>query len=288
MADYYTLLTTVGAAQLANAQALGTSVALTYFAVGDGDGAEYEPSETQTALVGEVWRGQVNQIYVHADNANWLVIEAIIPEETGGWHVREIGIFDDAGNLFAVGKVPVTYKPVLASGSAKDLYVRMILEISNASDVVLKIDPAIVLASRQYVADLFAEHGADPNAHELLNTYDIPFMAGWGGDGAGEDVAVQIHGAVLLTRDVTFLGEGLRSETAPTGAAIVADIKINGATVYATPPEIADGDNTGTAGVLKAAMVEASAGDLVTFELLQVGSESAGQKLTFTLKGKVR
>ncbi len=288
MADYYTLLTAIGAAQLANAQALGTSVSLKYVAVGDGNGAAYDPVESQTALVNEVWRGQVNQITVHADNANWLVIEAIIPEDTGGWFVREVGLFDADGNLIAVGKYPVTYKPVLASGSAKDLYIRMILEISNTADVVLKIDPAIVLASRKYVDDLFAAHNADASAHGLLNTYDIPFMAGWGGDGAGEDVAVQTYGAVVLTRNVTFLGEALRAETAPTDAAIVADVQVNGASLYATPPQIADGATVGTAGVLDATKVNASAGDLITFKLTQVGSRAPGQKLTFTLKGKVR
>ncbi len=257
-------------------------------ALGAINGAAYDPVERQTALKNEVWRGQVNQLYVHADNPNWLVIEAVVPEDTGGWFVREVGLFDADGNLIAVGKYPVTYKPVLASGSAKDLYIRMILEISNTADVVLKIDPAIVLASRKYVDDLFTAHNADASAHGLLNTYDIPFMAGWGGDGAGEDVAEQTYGAVVLTRNVAFVGETLRAETAPTDAAIVADVQVNGASLYTTPPQIADGATVGTAGVLDALKVNASAGDLVTFALNQVGATVAGQKLTFTLKGKVR
>jgi phage-related tail fiber protein len=151
MPNYYTLLTNIGKAQLANAQVLGQALNLSELAVGDGNGAYMAPEEQQTALKNEVWRAAINQIYVDNNNANWLVIEAVIPETTGGWTVREVGVFDDAGNLIAVGAYPETYKPQLAEGSGRDLYIRMILEISNTAQVELKIDPAIVLATRDYV-----------------------------------------------------------------------------------------------------------------------------------------
>jgi phage-related tail fiber protein len=151
MSNYYTLLTATGKARLANTQALGQTLNLSELAAGDGGGAYVAPDESQTALKHQVWRGPINQIYVDSNNANWLVIEAVIPETVGGWTVREIGVFDDAGNLIAVGAYPETYKPQLAEGSGRDLYVRMILEISNTAQVELKIDPAVVLATRDYV-----------------------------------------------------------------------------------------------------------------------------------------
>ena len=166
MADYYTLLTALGGAKLANAHVTGTPVQLTEMAIGDGlDGAAYAPSEDQTALQNEVWRAGINDIHTDADNANWLVIEGVVPEASGGWYVREVGIFDADGDLFAIGKYPETYKPMLAEGSGKDLLIRMILEISNTADVTLKIDPAIVLATRDYVDEEVADHNADPGAH---------------------------------------------------------------------------------------------------------------------------
>ena len=170
--SFYTLLTTIGAARLANAQATSTTVDLVELAVGDGeDGAAYNPTEAQTELMNEVWRGDINQIYVHAENANWIVIEAVVPEEVGGWFVREVGIFDDAGNMIAIGKYPDTYKPELAEGSAKDLYIRMILQISNTGDVELKIDPAIVLATRKYADDKMIAHLAAADPH---TQYAVP------------------------------------------------------------------------------------------------------------------
>ena len=167
MADYYTLLTTIGAARLANAHATRTPVNFAQIAVGD---AEYDPAEGQAALVNEVWRGAINDMRVHADNPNWFVIETVIPEDVGGWFVREVGLFDDAGNLIAVGKYPSTYKPVLASGSARDILIRMILEVGNTADVNLSIDPSIVLATRNHVAMALAEHAADPDAHATATT----------------------------------------------------------------------------------------------------------------------
>jgi hypothetical protein len=149
--SFYTILTAIGKAKLANAQVQGTAVNLTQMAVGDGNGAYYEPTEAQTALVREKWRGNINRIITDQTNPNWIVIEMIIPTTEGGFTVREAGVFDDAGNMIAIGKYPETYKPTLAEGSGKDLYIRMILEVTNVSTVTLKIDPAVVLASRSYV-----------------------------------------------------------------------------------------------------------------------------------------
>jgi hypothetical protein len=166
--NFYTILTNTGKAKLANAQALGTTVQFSSIAVGDGDGSYYDPVESQLTLKNEVWRGGINQIKTDDENPNWIIIEVVIPTTTGGFTVREAGIIDSEGDLIALGKYPATYKPALAEGSGKDLYIRMILEVSNASTIMLKIDPAIVLSTRGYVDDSIAEHNTDPLAHGNL------------------------------------------------------------------------------------------------------------------------
>lgn len=399
---YYTLLTTVGAAKLTSAQASATPVRLTHAAVGDGeDGAAYDPAETQTALKNERWRGGINQIYVHATNRNWLVIEVIVPEASGGWFVREVGVFDAAGNMIAVGKYPETYKPRVGEGSAKDLYIRFILETSNTADVTLMIDPAIVLASRKYVDDGLAGHNADPNAHDgarsiiIPNTvfeasvadgeavywdagarrhdealadgsaanaargiadvtnarvftfgrtpsglvagmtpgalqyldpatpgaltetrpasnavkvgraerddvlfvdidgvepaaHDIAFTAGLGGGGEAEDLAVQRYGRLVMARDMTVEGEVLAAETAPEGRAAIFDVTVDGASIYTTKPQIADGAKTGTAGTLDPSKTDVAAGAVVEFHCTQAGSTAPGRLVAFTIKGRGR
>jgi hypothetical protein len=146
---FYTILTQIGKAKIANASALGNKVNFTHFALGDGGGQYYNPAETQEVLRNEVWRGQVSSINTDANNSNWIVIETAIPATDGGFMIREAGIFDSEGNLVAIGKYPETYKPIASEGSAKDLYVRMILEVSNASVITLKIDPTVILATKK-------------------------------------------------------------------------------------------------------------------------------------------
>lgn len=150
---FYTILTDIGMAKLANATALGTTVQLTEIAVGDGGGVAVTPDEAATELVNEVWRAALNGISIDADNDNWIVAEGYIPSASGGFTVREVALFDVDGDMIAVGNYPDTYKPTLASGSAKDLYIKVIIEVSNANTVQLKIDSAVVLSTRKYVDD---------------------------------------------------------------------------------------------------------------------------------------
>jgi len=156
MSDYFTILTTIGKGLVAQSIANGIPVDLTQLAVGDSD---YTPNEGQTSLVNEKWRAALNQIYRPADNPDWIVIEAVIPPEDGGWYVREVGVFDSNGDLFAIGRYPESYKPTLPEGSGKDLYIKMILEVSNDAEVTLQIDPSVVLSTRKYVDDSLASFG---------------------------------------------------------------------------------------------------------------------------------
>lgn len=147
--QFYTILTAIGKAKIANATALGNKVNFTTLKVGDGGGKYYNPTETQEDLINAVWQGNINSISVDKKNPNWIVIEVIIPSNIGGFVIREAGIFDDEGDLIAIGKYPETYKPKAEDGSTKDLIIKMILEVSNTSTVTLKVDPTVILATKK-------------------------------------------------------------------------------------------------------------------------------------------
>ncbi|MCG8995058.1 phage tail protein [Laribacter hongkongensis] len=160
-ATYYCLLTRVGEAKLAKATALGTRLAITHLAVGDGGGSVPQPEPAQTALKHEVRRGLVNELKVDPLNPNQIIIEQVIPEEAGGWWIREVGAFDADGDLIAVGNCPESYKPVLAEGSGRTQIIRMVLIVSSTDAVTLKIDPSVVLATKQYVTETVAKAVSD-------------------------------------------------------------------------------------------------------------------------------
>ncbi|HCU2754833.1 TPA: phage tail protein [Clostridioides difficile] len=151
---YYTLLTKVGKASIANATALGSKVDLVKLQLGDGAGTEYNPTEEQTTLKKVVWEGSVNNVKVDEENPNWIVIETVIPGSVGGFMIREVGIFDSLNQLIAVSKYPETYKPTADSGSVKDLVIKIILVVSNTSSVNLKVDPTVILATLKDIQEL--------------------------------------------------------------------------------------------------------------------------------------
>lgn len=180
---YYAVLTNVGAAKLANATALGAQVEITQMAVGDGNGALPTPNPAQTALVHELRRAPLNTLSIDPNNANQIIAEQVIPEDVGGWWIREIGLFDKDGDMIAVANCAETYKPQLQEGSGRVQVVRMILIVSSTAAVTLKIDPSVVLATRQYVDDQIiqvkayvdqqlAAHvaAADPHTQYLLES----------------------------------------------------------------------------------------------------------------------
>lgn len=148
---YYALLTTIGAGKLANATALGTTLKITQLAVGDGGGSVPTPDASRTALVNEVRRAPLNQLSVDPANAAQIIAEQVIPEDVGGWWIREMGLYDEAGALIAYANCAPSYKPQLAEGSGRTQTVRMVLIVSNTASVELKIDPSVVLATREYV-----------------------------------------------------------------------------------------------------------------------------------------
>ena len=155
---FYTLLTDIGAAKLASAAALGVPLKITHMAVGDGGGVLPTPDSKQTALVNEKRRAALNMLYIDPQNSSQIIAEQVIPENEGGWWIREVGLYDESGALIAVGNCPESYKPQLAEGSGRTQTVRMVLITSSTDNITLKIDPAVVLATRKYVDDKISEH----------------------------------------------------------------------------------------------------------------------------------
>ncbi|ECH9866034.1 phage tail protein [Salmonella enterica] len=188
-AKFYTLLTDIGAAKLASAAALGVPLKITHMAVGDGGGVLPTPSAQQTALVAEKRRAALNMLYIDPQNSSQIIAEQVIPETEGGWWIREVGLFDETGALIAVGNCPESYKPQLTEGSGRTQTVRMVLITSSTDNITLKIDPAVVLATRKYVDDkalelkvyvddLMAKHLATPDPHSQYAQKDSPTLTG--------------------------------------------------------------------------------------------------------------
>ncbi|QLZ60596.1 phage tail protein [Citrobacter freundii] len=156
---FKTIITTAGAAKLAAATVPGgKKVNLTAMAVGDGGGALPEPNVGQVKLINEVWRHALNKISQDNKNKNYVVAELVIPPEVGGFWMRELGLYDDAGTLIAVANMAESYKPELAEGSGRAQTCRMVIIVSSIASVDLSIDATTVMATQDYVDDKLAEH----------------------------------------------------------------------------------------------------------------------------------
>ncbi|EGV6186494.1 hypothetical protein E5874_13855 [Salmonella enterica] len=150
---YYAILTNQGAARLANATMLGSKLNLTQMAVGDANGVLPTPDPAQTKLINQKRIAPLNLLSVDPNNQSQIIAEQIIPENEGGFWIREIGLYDDEGVLIAVANCPEMYKPQLQEGSGRTQTIRMILVVTNTEAITLKIDPSVVLATRKYVDD---------------------------------------------------------------------------------------------------------------------------------------
>ncbi|EEY5001548.1 TPA: phage tail protein [Escherichia coli] len=156
---FKTVITTAGAAKLAAATVPGgKKVNLSAMAVGDGNGKLPVPDAGQTKLVHEVWRHALNKVSVDNKNKNYIVAELVVPPEVGGFWMRELGLYDDAGTLIAVSNMAESYKPELAEGSGRAQTCRMVIIVSNVASVELSIDASTVMATQDYVDDKIAEH----------------------------------------------------------------------------------------------------------------------------------
>ncbi|APH20293.1 phage tail-collar fiber family protein [Clostridium botulinum] len=170
MEQFYTLLTDIGKAKIANATALQKKLELAKIVLGDSKGTYYEPTEQQTQLKNKVWEGEISDKFIDKDNPNWIVVQTIIPSQIGGFTIREAGIIDNEGDLVLVAKYPETYKPKVENGSTKDITINLILEVSNVENVTLKVDPTIIFATKKDIENVKKEVEGNTLSKEDIKT----------------------------------------------------------------------------------------------------------------------
>jgi phage-related tail fiber protein len=158
MDTYFTLITAKGRPKLAGSLVPGgTPFDLSFMAFGDGGGADVTPVDNRSSLVNEVHRRPVNSVEKDPDNPGWVVVRCVLPPEIGGWTIREVGIYDAAGDLVAYGNFPASTKPVLAQGSGKELIADIYLEVGAGANVILQINPSVVTATQSWVLQQIAQ-----------------------------------------------------------------------------------------------------------------------------------
>ncbi|HFU7845258.1 TPA: tail fiber protein [Escherichia coli] len=161
---FRTLITDIGLAKLAATTAPGGKpVRLTHMAVGDGNGELRQPQKNQTSLYNEVWRQSVNRVFTDPENPNRLIAELVIPPETGGFWVREIGVFDDTGTMIAVGNTAESYKPTREEGSGRAQIFRAVITVTSDAVVELVMDTTTILPTTDYIDEKIAEHARSRN-----------------------------------------------------------------------------------------------------------------------------
>lgn len=151
MENFYIIVTNAGLAKIAEATANQTTVKLTEMAVGDSNGNYYEPQASQTTLRNEKWRGSINKLEIDSNNSQQVKVQSLIPADIGGFTIREVGVFDESGILIAVGKFPETEKVLASQGASRELYLQVIMKVSNTSSIVLQVDPNLVMVTQSYV-----------------------------------------------------------------------------------------------------------------------------------------
>ena len=183
--QFRTVTTNAGRNAVREALTQGKTVKLSHMSVGDGGGNPVTPLSTMTKLVNERFRAQINDIVLDPATPDLFTAELFIPQAEGGWYIREVGLWMDDGTLFALGNTPLTEKPDISSGAATDLLVRLIIRVLDAATVSIEIDPAQVLATREYVDRKLDAHNKDGGAHETLARKSVQIKPGTGLSGGG-------------------------------------------------------------------------------------------------------
>ncbi len=260
-AKFFALLTVIGANKLAKATALGTTLKITQMAVGDGGGTLPAPDTQQTKLVGEKRRAGLNTLFVDPKNDSQIIAEQVIPENEGGYWIREIGLFDDEGSLIAVGNCPETYKPQLQEGSGRTQTIRMILTVSHTDSVELKVDPSVILATREFVNDAI-ESASKQTLEEVAKLYATKAELSTGlskVQKSADDANANANSRVPSTRKVNNkpLSTDITLTAGDVGAATPA--QVNEAKTAAS-----NAQTTANSGVSKADAAQKTANDAVS------------------------
>ncbi|EJE7837722.1 phage tail protein [Campylobacter coli] len=172
--EYYTILTKIGIAKFIAARASGNGINLKSFKLSS---KVILPSEEMQNLEEIVYEANISSKSVDESNPNYVNLMCHVPSDVGGFEVNAVGVYDEAGDLLAVGNVPRTYKPILKEGSAKELMIKIVMELSNAEEVILKLDPSVIMASRDYVDAIKVELNLKIDA--LTQKYDAEFKKAW-------------------------------------------------------------------------------------------------------------
>lgn len=207
--QFMAMLTAVGEARLANATALGVPWNITQLGVGDGNGAEPTPSRAQTALINERRRAPLNQLSIDPNNSAVVIAEQVIPEDVGGWWIREIGLYDEAGDLVAVANCPPTFKPELAQGSGRTQLVRLNILVSSTQSISLKIDPSVVLATREFVITTVSAELAKLDTKQSVKAATTTNLAALSGLLTVDGVALTAGARVLVKDQTTASQNGI-------------------------------------------------------------------------------
>ena len=207
--QFYAILTNIGAAKQANANALGIPWKLTQMGVGDANGTEPTPNAGQISLLNEWRRAPLNQLKVDGNDASIIVAEQVIPAEVGGRWIREIGLYDADGDLVAVANCPPTYKPLLNQGSGRTQVVRMNLVVSSSGNIELKIDPSVVLATRAYCDLIVAEALAKLDTKASVKVATIANLAALSGLLTVDGVLLAAGDRVLVKDQATASQNGI-------------------------------------------------------------------------------
>lgn len=213
--SYYSILTNVGKAQIANAIGLGNKIDFVKMKVGDGNGSYYNPTESQTDLVHTVWEGAIGHVAVDENNSNWINIEVLIPPDVGGFFIREYGVFDANNNMLAVAKCAETYKPLPADGSTKEINMKMIIAVSNTSSITLKIDPTILFAKKKDVDEVSTRVDQLSVSINNINT-QLSDMVYQTAGGSATAITLTIKGTLVTGYPITFIASANNGGAATT------------------------------------------------------------------------
>ena len=167
--QYFAILTDYGTRAIAHALSQGQPLQLTQFAVGDGNGQAVTPTASATALVHQTHIAPVSAVSLDPRNNKQVIVELTIPENVGGFYIREMGVFDSQNKLIAYANCPESFKPIESSGSGKVQVLRMILKVESSSAVTLSIDNSVIFVTRQQMAPktitATTQNGFDESGH---------------------------------------------------------------------------------------------------------------------------
>lgn len=172
---YYTILTDIGKEKLVEAIANETALDFTEIAVGDSNGTSYNPTPDMTALKHETYRATISSVSIDEVDKNIMIFEMVVPASSGGYYIREAGLFSSDGSLIAIARTAEQYKPLLEEGAGASITISMRIAISSEAQIYINVPESINYATQTYVAEEFKKHKAEENPHTqyvILNAYN--------------------------------------------------------------------------------------------------------------------